>query len=187
MVYCLLTLGLFPLIIWLFIGICSFILILFIYFVLNKKEIFLKIVPFKKYTLSTVEKVTNGFIFILKNKTLLLKLLCILFIHNIIRIYSFVFVFKMIGIAEPFFKSMLYTSVLWFSEQFVFTPGNIGIKESIMGALTVYMDNVFNNGILFTVVLRIIDFSSYFFLFLIFCYHVLSTYFNIKQKKSHLS
>jgi len=183
MLYCLIFQKLFLFYIWLFAVICLLLLIVFIYLIFNKKELLLNIIPFKKYTLTIVEKITDGLIFLLSNKILLVKITILLLINTLIKIFKFVLIFKMIGISVDFFKAMIYTSVTWFSEQISITPGNIGIKEAIIGALSVYTNNLFNNGVLISILLRIIDFSSYFLLFLIFGFPVFYMYFKIKQKR----
>ena len=91
--------------------------------------------------------VTDGFVALLRNRPMLWRLLGCLAANNLFQLGLHMVCFRAIGIPITLYQALLYSSVSWLAGIVAIVPGNIGIKESVMGAATLLLGMVFQNGV----------------------------------------
>lgn len=151
----LLCIGLFdnqwPRLLWVLLLLCTLALCAFIIFALKvqgKQPALLQ-----KYTI--LHDVTNGFVALLKNKALLLQLLACLIFNNLAQLLLYMVCFEAAGLPITLYEALFYNSVSWLSSIVAIVPGNIGIRESIMGLATLLMGAVIHTGVSVSLLQRV--------------------------------
>jgi uncharacterized membrane protein YbhN (UPF0104 family) len=127
--------GMWPETLWILWGFCTAILLAFLVFALlfgGRMPVFLK-----KYRL--VRDVTAGFTALLRNRAMLWRLLGCLIANNLFQILLYMVCFRAIGLNMTFYQTLFFSSVSWLSGIVAIVPGNIGIKESVLGASTLLL------------------------------------------------
>ncbi len=99
--------------------------------------------------------VVEGFNALLRSKALLLKLLGCLVANNLFHLLLYMVCFQAIGMPIHFYEALFYNSVSWLISIVAIVPGNIGIKESVMGAATLLMGALFQNGVAVSLLQRV--------------------------------
>ncbi len=94
-----------------------------------------------------VRDVVEGFNDLLRNKALLWQLLGCLVAGNLFQLLLYMVCFEAIGLPVTLYQALFYNSVSWLASIVAIVPGNIGIKESVMGAATLLMGALFQNGV----------------------------------------
>lgn len=84
-------------------------------------------------------EVASGFTALLRNRAMLWRLLGCLIGNNIFQLLLYQLCFASIGLPVTLYEALFYTSVSWLSSIVAIVPGNIGIKEGVMGASTLLM------------------------------------------------
>ncbi|NLO84083.1 MAG: flippase-like domain-containing protein [Clostridiales bacterium] len=131
----------------------------------DKKPAFLT-----KYKL--VSDVVDGFNALLKNRSLLWQLLLCLTINNIVQLFLYMVCFEAIGIEVMFYEAMFYNSVSWLSSIVAIVPGNIGIKEGMMGIAMQLMGMSFPDGVALSLLHRVAVMIVYMVMGLVFAFPV---------------
>lgn len=106
-----------------------------------------------KYKL--ISDVVDGFNDLLKNRSLLWQLLVCLTVNNIVQLLLYMVCFEAIGIEVMFYEAMFYNSVSWLSSIVAIVPGNIGIKEGMMGIAMQLMGMSFPDGVALSLLHRV--------------------------------
>lgn len=93
-----------------------------------------------KSTIGKITRVLEGWEIIIKDKKLLIQLVVINVLNILLRSLFFYAVFRSMGNGISIWHSLLFTSITVFGVFFAFTPGGIGIRETILiiyaGSLT---------------------------------------------------
>lgn len=166
LLFLLLTENQFPWILWIFAILLVISLNLFILFSRKYGEFIFSKLPFQKYTLPIV----RGFIVLIENRRVLLKVIGIIFVSEMIHSLRMLCIYTALGNDTNFFLILVYTGIDYLSDIVSFLPGNLGIKELLIGTATYYTGNYFNDGIMISLLIRFSGFLTYFlysFIFLI--------------------
>lgn len=107
----------------------------------------------QKYKL--LRDVVEGFNALLRNRGLLWRLLWCLIGNNLLQLALYMVCFQAIGLPVTLYQALFYNSVSWLSSIVAIVPGNIGIKESVMGAATLLMGTLFQNGVAVSLLQRV--------------------------------
>ncbi|MEA5014004.1 MAG: lysylphosphatidylglycerol synthase transmembrane domain-containing protein [Candidatus Limiplasma sp.] len=91
----------------------------------------------QKYRL--LGEVAQGFTALLRNRAMLWRLLGCLVANNIFQLLLYQLCFASIGHPVTLYEALFYNSVSWLSSIVAIVPGNIGIKEGVMGLSTLLM------------------------------------------------
>lgn len=131
--------------------------VIFIY-ILKKYGIkIIKKLPMQKYVLLIGE----GFITLLGSPRLLRNSFFLELGNQLIHALKFYFVLQFFGLEISLVLALIYSSVNILSDVFMLTPGNLGIKEVIIGAISSLMGNRFSIGVGITIVMRILSLIVY--------------------------
>lgn len=84
---------------------------------------------------------------LLKNRRLLRQLLICLILNNAVQLCLYMACFRAIGLSVTVYQALFYNSVSWIATVVSIVPGNIGIKEAIMGVAMSLMGALFQNGV----------------------------------------
>jgi uncharacterized membrane protein YbhN (UPF0104 family) len=94
-----------------------------------------------------VHDVIAGFNALLRSKTLIGQLLLCMTASNIVRLLMMMLCFRATGNPITLYEALLYASLAWLASVIAVVPGNIGLKESILGVATVLMGVDFAVGV----------------------------------------
>ena len=128
-----------------------------------------------------VADILTGFNALLRDKTLLLRLLLCLTGGNLIRLLLYMVCFQAAGLPVTFYQALFYTSVSWLSGIVAIVPGNVGIRESLMGAATLLLGDVFATGVAASLLERVAMMAAYFIFALFFAVPVWRRGFSAKE------
>lgn len=108
---------------------------------------------FTKYKL--LGDVVDGFNDLLKNRSLLWQLLLCLIVNNIVQLLLYMVCFQAIGLHVMFYQAMFYSSVSWLASIVAIVPGNVGIKEIMIGIAMQLMGMSFQDGVALSLLHRV--------------------------------
>ncbi len=91
--------------------------------------------------------IVHGFNSLLSNGKLLLRLLLCQTGSAVVRLLIYMVCFEALGEPVRFYEALFYNSVSWLAGIVAIVPGNIGVKEAVMGAATALMGSVFSSGV----------------------------------------
>lgn len=94
-----------------------------------------------------VRDVVSGFNALLSNRTLLWKLLGCLIVNNLLHLFLYMACFRGIGMEVTIYQALFYNSVSRMINLVAIVPGNIGIKQMVMGVAGSLMGDVFQSGV----------------------------------------
>lgn len=94
-----------------------------------------------------VRDVITGFNALLRSRTLIWQLLLCMTGSNIVRLLTIVLCFQAAGHPVTLYAALLYSSLAWLASVIAIVPGNIGLKESVIGIATVQMGVDFAVGV----------------------------------------
>ena len=94
-----------------------------------------------------VVNIVSGFNALLSNRALLWKLLGCLTINNILHLFLYMACFRGIGMEVSIYQALFYSSVSRLINLVAIVPGNIGIAQLVMGVAGSLMGDVFQNGV----------------------------------------
>ena len=103
-----------------------------------------------------LQSVLEGFTDLLRNRSLLFQVLCCLVLNNLCQLFLYSLCFRSIGMPIPLYMTLFYNSVSWLIGIVAIVPGNIGIKESVMGAATLLLGSVFQTGFAVSLLQRVV-------------------------------
>ena len=95
-----------------------------------------------------VVRVVSGFNALIRNKGLLLRLLGCLTVNNILHVLLYMACFRAIGLEVTVYQALFYNSISRLVNQVAIVPGNLGIKQAVMGVAGSLMGDVFQNGVI---------------------------------------
>ncbi len=124
----------------------------------------------QKYKL--LREVAEGFTALLRNKRLLWQLLACMVTSNLLQLLLYSLCFRAIGLPVTLYQALFYNSVSWLATVVAIVPGNIGIKESVMGVATLAMGALFQNGVAVSLLQRVAVMVVYFLMGLLFAFPV---------------
>ena len=87
-------------------------------------------------------------LFHLNTKGLLLRLLLCLIINNILHLLLYMACFRGIGMEVTIYQALFYNSVSRMLSLVAIVPANIGIAQGVMGAAGSLMGDVFQHGVM---------------------------------------
>lgn len=106
----------------------------------------------RKY--KVVVKIVSGFNALLGNRKLLWKLLGCLTVNNILHLFLYMACFRGIGMQVTVYKALFYNSISRLMNLVAIVPGNIGIAQLVMGVSGSLMGDVFQNGVVVSLIQR---------------------------------
>ena len=95
-----------------------------------------------------VRDIIQGFAQLIRNKQLLLKLLVCLTVNNILHLLLYMACFRGIGMEVTLYQALFYNSVSRVLSLVAIVPANIGIAQGVMGVAGSMMGDVFQNGVM---------------------------------------
>ena len=125
---------------------------------------------FEKHKL--VADVISGFNALLRNRTLLLQLLFCLVASNLGKLLTNMVCFRAIGVPVTLYEALFYSSVGWLASIVAIVPGNVGLKESVMGIATLMLGSMFSQGVAASLLDRVTTMIVYIALGLVFAFPV---------------
>ena len=94
-----------------------------------------------------LQTAVSGFNDLMRNRRLLWRLLLCLTATNLLHLFLFMMCFQAMGMTVSADQAMFYSAVSRLCSMIAIVPGNIGIKEAIMGASSSLLGDVFVNGV----------------------------------------
>ncbi len=94
-----------------------------------------------------IADIITGFNALLRNKEMLWRLLGLMVASNLIKLYSMVLCFQAVGVPITIYEALFYSSINWMASIVAIVPGNIGLKESVMGVATLMLGSMFSEGV----------------------------------------
>lgn len=104
----------------------------------------------RKYRI--VVNIVSGFNALLGNRALLLKLLGCLTVNNILHLFLYMACFRGIGMEVTIYQALFYNSISRLVNLVAIVPGNIGIAQLVMGVAGSLMGDVFQNGVVVSLI-----------------------------------
>ncbi len=102
-----------------------------------------------------------GFNALLKNGPMLRRLLLCLIGSNALRLLEYLVCFRAIGVPVTVYEALFYNSVSWLATIVAIVPGNVGIRESILGVASLLLGAVFSNGVAASLLQRVAVMAAY--------------------------
>ncbi len=127
-----------------------------------------------------VQDIITGFNDLLRSRRLLWQLLVCMTLSNIVRLLIVMVCFQASGHPISLYEALLYASLAWLASVIAVVPGNIGLKESLMGVATMQLGVDFTVGVTASLLERVTMMVTYIGLGLIFA---LPVWFRYAQKK----
>lgn len=115
-----------------------------------------------------VLNVENGLLFFKHNRRLLIKILLLKFIFIVIMAIKLYWAFKAIGVETNLLNILIVQSLVVFSMVLSLTPGNLGVREGIIGLLASMLGIPLKEAVLGAIVDRVVMMCVVIFLGLIF-------------------
>ncbi len=112
--------------------------------------------------------VVEGFNALLLNRKLLWQLLLCLIGNNLAQLLLYMVCFRAVGLPITLYEALFYNSISWLSSIVAIVPGNIGIKESVMGIGAMLMGSVLQTGVAVSLLHRVAVMVVYIVMGLIF-------------------
>jgi len=128
-----------------------------------------------------VRDVIAGFNGLLRSRRLIRELLLCMTASNIIRLFMIMLCFQAAGHPVNLYEALLYASVAWLASVIAVVPGNIGLKESVIGIATVQMGVDFTVGVTASLLERVTTMVVYIGLGLLFALPVWLRYAKCKN------
>jgi uncharacterized membrane protein YbhN (UPF0104 family) len=125
-----------------------------------------------------------GFNALIRNGGLLWRLLLCMIASNLIRLFINMVCFQAIGLPITLYEALFYASVSWLASVVAIVPGNVGLRESVMGVASLALGALFSEGVAATLLNRIAVMVVYFAMGLIFAVPVLRKF---NRGKGHLA
>ena len=129
-----------------------------------------------------VADVITGFNDLLRNRKLLWYLLWCLIASNLIHLLTNMVCFQAIGLPVTLYEALFYSSVGWLASVVAIVPGNIGLKESIMGVATLALGAMFSEGVAASLLDRVTMMIVYIVMGIVFAYPVWRNFNNGKGR-----
>lgn len=104
--------------------------------------------PEKLSRIKILRDIVSGFNDLLRNKGLLLRLLLCLIVNNILHLLLYMACFRGIGMEVTIYQALFYNSVSRMLSLVAIVPANIGIAQGVMGAAGSLMGDVFQHGVM---------------------------------------
>ena len=95
-----------------------------------------------------IRDIITGFAQLIRNRKLLLKLLLCLTINNVLHLLLYMACFRGIGMEVTLYQALFYNSVSRMLSLVAIVPANIGIAQGVMGAAGSLMGDVFQQGVM---------------------------------------
>ncbi|MBQ7867983.1 MAG: flippase-like domain-containing protein [Clostridia bacterium] len=95
-----------------------------------------------------VRNIVDGFCDLLTDRNLLWRLLLCLIVNNILHLLLYIACFRGIGMEVTLYQALFYNSVSRIMSLVAIVPGNIGIQQAVMGAAGSLMGDVFQHGVM---------------------------------------
>ena len=95
-----------------------------------------------------VRDIVTGFAQLIRNKQLLFKLLVCLTVNNLLHLLLYMACFRGIGMEVSIYQALFYNSVSRVLSLVAIVPANIGIAQGVMGVAGSLMGDVFQNGVM---------------------------------------
>jgi len=118
--------------------------------------------PWQNRFVGFFNRVLTGWNFIRHDKVLLLKLLIITLISALINGASYWLAYQALGVTIPFHKALLVSLVTVFSSMLSLTPGNLGVRETLVGLVSAAAGVGGGEGLLAALLVRIASLASAF-------------------------
>ena len=170
--------GSWPLLMWLLTAIGSACLLFFL-FLSFRAESGLR-AKLEKHKL--VADVIGGFNALIRNRRLLWDLLWCLIASNLIHLLTNMVAFRAIGLPVTLYEALFYSSIGWLASVVAIVPGNLGLKESVMGIATAALGAMFSEGVAASLLDRVTMMIVYIFMGLIFAFPVWRNFNNGKGR-----
>ena len=104
---------------------------------------------------AVLSRIVTGFNELLRNRAMLWRLLGCLVGNNLFNLLCYMLCFRSVGLPVTLYEALFYNSVSWLAGIVAIVPGNIGIKESVMGAATLMMGSLFRSGVAASLLQRV--------------------------------
>lgn len=122
--------------------------------------------------IQVVRKVVDGFCVLLCNRKLLCRLLCCLILNNILHLLLFMACFRGVGMAVTLDQALLYNSISRMLSLVAIVPGNIGIQQGVMGVAGALVGDLFEQGVMVSLLQSAALMAIYLIAGLLFAYPV---------------
>jgi len=125
-----------------------------------------------------------GFNALIRNRALLWRLLIYLVAGNLVRLFLNMVCFQAAGLPITLYEALFYSSVSWLASVVAVVPGNVGLRESVMGAATLALGALFSEGVAASLLNRVTMMFVYIAMGLIFAVPVLRRFNRGKNRLS---
>lgn len=143
--------GLWPLALWVFCAVCSVGLGVFVYLALRFSHGQSRLI--RRFGL--VRGVAEGFCELMENRRLLLRLLLCTVGSHAVHLVLYMQCFASMGLTVAPYEALLSNSISRLSTIVAVVPGNVGIREAVMGAAMSLLGSPFLNGFAVSLLQRV--------------------------------
>jgi len=98
--------------------------------------------------IKVVRQVVEGFNELIRNRALLLRLLGCLVVNNILHLFLYMACFRGVGMDVTLYQALFYNSISRLCTLVAIVPGNLGIKQGVMGVAGALMGDVFQQSVM---------------------------------------
>ena len=123
-----------------------------------------------------VRNIVDGFCELLTNRSLLWRLLVCLIVNNILHLLLYMACFRGIGMEVTLYQALFYNSVSRMVSLVAIVPGNIGIAQLVMGVSGSLMGDVFQQGVMVSLLQSVALMAVYIVVGGVFAYPVWKRY-----------
>ncbi len=114
-----------------------------------------------------------GFNDLIRNRRLLWQLLLCMTGSNLTRLFINMVCFRAAGLPITLYEALFYASVSWLASVVAVVPGNVGLRESVVGAASLALGAMFSEGVAATLLNRVAVMFVYMVMGLVFAVPVL--------------
>jgi uncharacterized membrane protein YbhN (UPF0104 family) len=132
-----------------------------------------------------VRDVIMGFNALIRNGSLLWRLLACMTASNLVRLFINMVCFQAVGLPITLYEALFYASVSWLASVVAVVPGNVGLRESVMGAASLALGALFSEGVAATLLNRVAVMFVYFVMGLLFAVPVMRKFNRGKGSLAH--
>ncbi len=119
-----------------------------------------------------VRRIVDGFCDLLTDRRLLGRLLVCLIANNILHLLLFMACFRGVGMQVTLYQALFYNSLSRMMSLVAIVPGNIGIQQAVMGVGGSLMGDVFEQGVMVSLLQSAALMAVYILMGLIFAFPV---------------
>lgn len=146
-----LTTGVWPWLLW--VCVLALLLGMGVFLILTARlgEAFIEKLPFQK----VLRRMAEGFVILMTKPRLFAKYVGVVLAKQVMNVLKILIIFRVLGLDAGIPQAFIYVGIVGITSLFSVLPGNLGIKEAVMGAGAYLTGGAFDSGVMISLILRI--------------------------------